>query len=63
MRRRMIPPLKAASDSAERAIARMRVPTISRLVFGPEPMLAIPTPCVDEKGRVYVAERILIWAA
>lgn len=52
------PPLAAASDEAERAIARIRVPEGYRVeLFAAEPLLANPVAfCIDDQGRFYVAE-------
>jgi quinoprotein glucose dehydrogenase len=53
-----VPPLKPASDAAERAIARMKVPDDLKIsLWAAEPMLGNPNALhVDEKGRVFVAE-------
>ncbi|MDO8596347.1 MAG: PQQ-dependent sugar dehydrogenase, partial [Sulfuricaulis sp.] len=53
-----VPPLRAASDAGERAIARMRVPDDLKIgLWAAEPMLGNPNALhLDEQGRVYVAE-------
>lgn len=53
-----VPPLRAASDAGERAIARMRVPDDLKIcLWAAEPMLGDPNALhIDEQGRVYVAE-------
>jgi quinoprotein glucose dehydrogenase len=53
-----IPPLKPASDAAERAMARMRVPDDLKIsLWAAEPMLGNPNALhIDEQGRVFVAE-------
>lgn len=53
-----VPPLKPASDAAERAIARMRVADDLKIsLWAAEPMLGDPNAIhIDEKGRVFVAE-------
>ncbi len=52
------PPVAAASDEAQKAIKRFRLPKgVQASVFAAEPMLANPVSfCFDEKGRCYVAE-------
>jgi quinoprotein glucose dehydrogenase len=52
------PYLAPASDEAEQAIKRFRLPKgMQANVFAAEPMLANPVAfCFDEKGRCYVAE-------
>src|SRR6187455_1786590 len=52
------PTVAAASDEAERSIARIRVPADLEVeLFAAEPLLANPVAfCIDERGRFYVAE-------
>src|SRR5689334_16624136 len=52
------PPLRPASDAGERAIQRMKVPAGLKIsLWAAEPMMANPNAfCIDEQGRVYVAE-------
>jgi quinoprotein glucose dehydrogenase len=58
------PRVLPASDEAERAIARMRVPEGMRVeLVAAEPMLANPVAfTIDERGRFYVAETFRIAA-
>jgi quinoprotein glucose dehydrogenase len=52
------PKVEAASNEAEQAIKRFRLPSgVKANVFAAEPMLANPVAfCFDDKGRCYVAE-------
>ena len=52
------PTTAAASDQAEKAIAGFRVPTGFKVeLVAAEPLLSNPvTFCIDEQGRIYVAE-------
>ncbi|VTS02024.1 PVC-type heme-binding CxxCH protein [Tuwongella immobilis] len=52
------PPLAPASDEALKAIPRFQMPAnLQASVWAAEPLLAQPVAfCIDEKGRIYVAE-------
>jgi quinoprotein glucose dehydrogenase len=52
------PKLAPKSDEGERTIARFRIPTgMKTELFAAEPLMANPVAfCIDERGRVYVAE-------
>ena len=52
------PPIAAASNEAELALKGFRIPKgMSGRVWAAEPMLANPVAlCIDEKGRIFVAE-------
>lgn len=52
------PKIAPASDEGERSIQRFRVPAgMKTELFAAEPMIANPVAfCIDERGRVYVAE-------
>jgi quinoprotein glucose dehydrogenase len=52
------PIVASASDQAEKAIRTFRVPAGLKIeLFAAEPLLANPVAfCIDEKGRIYVAE-------
>lgn len=58
------PPVAAASDDAERSIARIRVPADLKVeLFAAEPLLANPVAfCIDERGRFFVAETFRLHA-
>src|SRR5262249_9020274 len=58
------PKIAAASNAAERALKRIRVPQGLRVdLFAAEPMLANPVCfCVDEHNRFYVAETFRLHA-
>lgn len=59
-----LPRISPASDEAERAIRRFRLPEGYRAsVFAAEPLLANPVAfCIDEKGRFFVAETFRLHA-